>query len=359
MLKFLQQVFVLFICTLLIVSCSEKDDISQLPQSVTNGVYVLNEGDWGANNSEITYYNPQTGETATNIFFNANGKLLGDTANDMVIYGSKMYIAVSSSAVIFVTDLQGKVLSEMHVAGTSAYMSPRQFDCANGKVYVTFMEGYVGAIDTTDYSISTVEVGPMPEGIAYMDGKIYVANSDGYNPNYGNTVSVIDAKSFTVEKTLQVGTNPQNFCKSLNRELYLVCWGNYSDKPAILQKINTTTDEVVTIPNVEPNQMSIGANGLAYILSSFYDENWNQTIKYFTYSLTTDSIVGEFTTTSLVPNGYSINVDPNNGNIYIGCSDYVSNGDVYILSPNGEILGSFDTGAINPAKVCFNTEIVL
>lgn len=351
--KFISRILLVAMITLATVSCSKDDGGSSTDTSnITSGIFVLNEGNWGANDSELTYYNTVSGETSENVFFNANGKQLGDTANDILICGSKMYIAVSSSAIIFVTDLKGKIIKEIKVAGASANLSPRQLTSANGNVYASFMEGYVGKIDTTDFSVSTVAVGPMPEGIAYANNKIYVANSDGYNPAYGNTVSIIDAKTFTVTKTIEVATNPQNLYLS-SGYLYLVCWGNYADKPAALQKINITTDQVTTIPNVEPNEMAIGANDVAYILASYYDANWNQTIKYFAYSCITDQIVAEFTTTDIVPNGYSITADVTTGNVYIGSSDYISNGDVYVLSAHGDVLDVFDTGALNPAKIVF------
>ena len=41
------------------------------------------------------------------------------------------------------TDLKGNLLKEITVAGESANMSPRQLAKVDGKVYVSFMEGYV------------------------------------------------------------------------------------------------------------------------------------------------------------------------------------------------------------------------
>lgn len=357
--SFFKLVFSAVILSVTAVSCFEDYDQSYSGEHITKGVYVLNEGDWGANNSEVTFYNPDNKEVVPNVFLNANGKQLGDTANDMLIYGSKMYIAVTGSSVIFVTDLKGKIIKEIKVAGSSANLSPRKLDCEQDKVYVTFMEGYVGAIDTTDFSVETVQVGPMPEGIACVYGKIYVANSDGYNPAYGNTVSVIDAKTFKVIKTLQVGVNPQQVCETLNRVVYVVCNGNYADIPAQLYRIDTNTDQITAIPNLQPTEITIGAGGVAYIISSTYDSNWNQTIKYLAYDTYTDTVLGEFTNTNEVPNGYCINSDPYTGKIYIGSSDYVSNGDVYVLSPEGDVLDVFDTGAINPTKICFMHEYKL
>lgn len=72
-----------------------------LPSKVlfANGghAFVLNEGSWGGNNADISLYNTSSGTITNSHFSNSNGRGLGDVAQDAIIYGSKMYIAVSFS----------------------------------------------------------------------------------------------------------------------------------------------------------------------------------------------------------------------------------------------------------------------
>lgn len=354
--KFLSKLFFTLAVLPCIVSCFDDEDT--LPpyyvEPATTGVYILNSGMMDSNNSELTFFNLLTGDVTTNVFMSANGKRLGDSGNDMLVYGSKMYIAVTGSAVVFVTDLKGKIIKEIAVKGEQANLSPRQMTAVEGKVYVTYMEGYVGAIDTVSYNVAKAQVGPYPEGIAYAAGKLYVAITDGNNyPNFQNKVQILDPHSLAIKNELEVAYNPQTFHIASNNAMYLVSWGDYGANPAVLQKINPLTDEVMTIEKVVPTNMTIGTNGKAYILSSVYDENWNQTIKYYIYDLQNDGIEGELVGSEEIPNGYCIQADPQSGNIYIGTSDYVSNGDIYVLAPDGNVLTKFDTGAINPYKVCF------
>ena len=344
------------------VSCSNNDFPPTEPvggePSVSNpaisGLFILNSGKMGSNNASLAYLDATTRVVSTNVFKDANGKKLGDTGNSMLIYGKKMYIALTGSSIVFVTDLRGNLVKEISVGGDDANLSPRSLVCGDGKVYISFMEGYVGAVDTTNFSVKKVKVGPMPEGMAYANKKVYVANSDGYNyeGGYGKTVSVIDASTFTVTKTLDVANNPQTLHVASNNKVYLISWGNYADIPAKLQRINTSTDTVTDVPDIEPTNMAIGKDGVAYILSTVYDENWNAISSYFTFDTAKDKLVGELASPADIPNGYSIFADKVTGDIYIGSSDYISNGDVYLLSSEGEILFKFDTGGLNPIAIC-------
>ena len=354
--KYLLLVLGIAVASLAAVSCSfdDDDDSDPVVDPSTVGVYILNSGKWGSNNSELTHYDPVSGTVSTNVFEIANGKKMGDTGNDMLIYGSKLYIAMNGSAVVFVTDLKGNILGEVVAKGEGPNWVPRQMTAANGKVYVTYADGYVGAIDTTSFAIKTAAVGPYPEGIACVNGKLYVAITDGNNyPNYENKVQVLDPASLVVKKEIEVSYNPQTFHYAGNGQMYLVTWGNYAEIPAKLQKIDLTTDKVTDIDGITPTNMVLGNADKGYIMSTVYDENWNSVTKFFIFDIATDSIDGELVSPQLVPNGYSLAVDPISGNIYIGTSDYINNGDMYIVSAAGEVLKKFDTGAINPYKVCF------
>ena len=342
----------------LLVSCSDfklddgGDDTPQGPSSY--GAYVLNSGLMDSNNSELTYFNMLTSAVSTNVFSKVNGKGLGDSANDILVYGSKIYMAVTGSAVVFVTDLSGKIVREIELSGEISKLAPRQLMADGGKVYVSYREGYVGAIDTTSFEVRKAQVGPYPEGLACAGNKLYVAITDANNyPNLANRVQVLDKSSLQVIKEIEVGYNPQTFHKISDETMYLVCWGDYAANPAVLQKINLNTDEVTTIEGVSPTSMAVADEGIIYILSTGYDENWNQQIKYYQYNIDKERIEGEFTTTDVVPDGYCIAWDQVSKYVFIGSSDYISSGDVYILSQEGRILYKFDTGALNPYKICF------
>lgn len=318
-------------------------------------VYILNSGKMNSNNSTLTLVSPFT----KNVFETRNGIKLGDTANSMLVYGQKMYIAVNVSKIIFVTDLDGKIIKEIkHDGGTGSDLGPRELDRGEGKVFVTFQEGFVGAIDTTSFAITSTQVGAFPEGVLYNEGKLYVANSDGYSSPPGTTMSVVNASTLTVTKTLEVSCNPQKMVKANNGMLYLTTWGNWFDVPSTLQMIDPATDKVTSFDGVPASKIALGKDGDLVILHSYYDANWTQIVEYKVFDTTTGKIKGDFITDGTVilkgyEDGYSISSDPDTGEIYIGASDYVSEGTMYVFSPDGKLVRTFESGGINPMGVYF------
>lgn len=67
--------------------------------------YVLNEGNWGQNEASLSRVDMTTGSITNNVFSTANGRGLGDVAQDLVVYGTKAYITVSFSNTVEIVDI--------------------------------------------------------------------------------------------------------------------------------------------------------------------------------------------------------------------------------------------------------------
>lgn len=68
-------------------------------------IIVLNEGSWGGNNAGVSRVNASTATASVNYFEDANGRGLGDVAQDIIIANGKAYITVSFSNSIEVMDV--------------------------------------------------------------------------------------------------------------------------------------------------------------------------------------------------------------------------------------------------------------
>ncbi len=216
---------------------------------VDDYIYILNEGLWGYNNASLTRYNTVDKSVVNDCFSAANGQGLGDLANDIIVCAGKMFIAVATDKVVWVTDKDANKIAKITMDGEPRYMATD-----GNKVYVTLYDGRVARIDAETLSVeATVAVGRNPEQICVADDKLFVANSGGlgYNTSegYDNTVSVIDIATFEEVAKIEVALNPANILKASDGSIYLVSLGNYGSVPNTLQRINPETYEVAVLGN--------------------------------------------------------------------------------------------------------------
>lgn len=327
---------------------SSKDDITP----VSSGTYILNNGNWGSNDSNIGIYDPSSKTFAANAFMAANGQALGDLGQDIIGLGEDIYIAVNGSQTIFVTDAELKIKQQINADKDDTRLSPRYFATSGSKVYVTYYEGYVGEI-ASDCSIRLCAVGPNPEGIAVADGNLYVANSGGMAyPVYNNTVSVVSTSSFTETSTIEVNVNPAKVeASSDGAYVYVSSFGNYADMPAKLQVISTADGKVADLDYPSVSVIAKGKDDILYILCGGYDENFSPLPgTVYKHDMKANKPLGAFVTDqTALPNAYSISAT-SDGYVYVGCSDYKNTGDVYVFTSEGKLHDKFDSQGLNPLK---------
>lgn len=146
----------------------------------------------------------------------------------------------------------------------------------DGKVYVTYYEGFVGEIDPAGYNVRITAVGPNPEGLAYARGKLFIANSGGYLPGYNNTVSVVDVSSFKEISTIEVNCNPSVVvANSAGNLVYVTSAGNYADIPAKLQVIDVAAAKVTDIDYLDVKSIAMGKDDIMLVVTGTQDASWH------------------------------------------------------------------------------------
>lgn len=259
---------------LLLFSSCKKDEEKNTPKitKFKNGILVLNEGLFQHNNSTLSWINSSNNEVKNNVFLDQNDRPLGDTGNDMVIYGNKVYIAITGSSTIEVLDKNSlESLKQIPFNYDGKSQEPRQIASHKNNIYVTSFDGYVSKIDTTALKVTQrIKAGRNPEGICVQNDAIYVANSGGLDfENPDTTVFKIDVSSFAVVDTFVVGKNPGDMIADDFNNVYVVKRGDYSGNPSELVKINVNNGEV-TNTGVLATSLSIRDNKI-YI--SYFDHS--------------------------------------------------------------------------------------
>lgn len=341
----------LIIGALALTACQNKpgtDPIVPEPLAA-NDIIIMNNGNWGSNDACITVYNIEAQNAEGNVFEAVNGKKMGDLAQDILRLGDNYYIAMTGSHLIYITDTDLKIIKEIPLTNGDVAMSPRSFATDGKLVYFTCQEGLLARMNPEDnFSISYTEVGPNPEGVAYSEGKLYVANSGGYVPGFNNTVSVVDAESFKETSTITVNCNPKDVvANSKGTVIYVSSLGNYADIPAKLQIINPKTGFVEETEYEGVNGIALGYNDVLYILCGEYDANWTLTGTVYAHNALKDLKMGVIAKD--ITNAYSISADKAQDYVFVGVSDYKSFGDMLIYK-DSELYDTVDAIGLNPQK---------
>lgn len=342
--------FVLLSAALSFTACSDNDNDGV---EVADGIYVLNNGKEGSNNSTITYYNPETKKANIEDVYKAmNGKQLGDCGQDIIVYKDRIYMTVYKSNRISVMTEDFTETASISLTRDGQPQSPRYMAEYDGKIYVTLFDGYVGQLNTkTNVIEKQVKVGRNPEQLVVSNGKLFVANSGGMDfPNYDKTVSVIDLKSFAaVDTAIEVIINPTRMAVDDKGTVYCISMGDYTmTTPNTLQKIDPKTYEVTTIGNA--TRMACSGKMLYW----FYAQWGAPAIEFKKYDTDQQKIVSDkFVANWDSPiDPYSISYIKEYDYVCIGVSDYTNNGDIYIYNTEGVFVNKFETG-LNPEKAIY------
>lgn len=348
-----------------------KEEIVELPSqtpTAVEGFYLLNEGNMSSNKASLDYYDYKTGVYKRNIYSQANPEAtlgLGDVGNDIAVYGSKIYAVINNSNKVEVMD--AKTTKRLKVIDIK---NGRYVTFGNGKVYVSSYDGEIGLdnntpngfvaeIDTTSLNIGrTVKVGRQPEGLAVVGQKLYVANSGGYNPtNYERTVSVIDLKTFTKTKDIDVAINLNRLKVDSEGDIYVSSRGDYYSIASKLFVIDSKTDLVKKTFDIACANLWIAGDQAYVIGSEFNYTTFENVITYSLINTKTETLLPQSflpkSVSDLITTPYGIAVDPISFNIYItDAGDYVSPGKLYCLDKDGNTKFTVTTGDI-PAHIAF------
>jgi YVTN family beta-propeller protein len=344
------------LCLLMVItilaSCKKNDavkEIPEIPPAERKGLYVLSEGLMHLNNSTLTYYDYETKTLIGDQFLAVNKRGLGDSANDLKIYGSKMYIVVNvSSTLEIVNPKTGVSIKKIDLKDNQVGRQPRYVVFDKNKAFISSFDGTVAVLDTASLAIEKyIKVGRNPEQMAISNGKLYVANSGGLDyPNYDNTVSVIDLNSLTVVKTIAVVENPRGVVADQYGDVYVFSTGNYDDVKSSLATIDSKTDVVKTQVDFAGGSTAINGDYL-YITAS------GGKVKIFnvkTEKIEKENFITDGTQISIP---YGVTVDELTGEVFVmDALDYFSNGEVFCFDKDGKKKYSFKAGLL-PNNIVF------
>ena len=337
-------------------SCNKDDDNNNAAPEITSAkkVFILNEGNWNGNNASLDIYYPDGEKTyQSKVYAAQNGEILGDTGQDLLYYGGKVYVSVWGSSYLAKLDSTGKVIEKHNF--TAEEGQPRYLAAKDGFVYVSTYGGKVAKFDTASIVAPKgfVEVGPHPEEMCVKDNYLYTVISGDYNVKYENKIAVVDLSSFTFKENIEILDDPTNIL-SFKDKLYVVY---YSDPMSGVQAI-LEVDPAAKSYKVMADGSKLATDGanLYYIHSA---TDWSdypnvKTVTTFHKYGSSDNFLDLTSTPELSSSIiYLFDIDPDNGDFYLGITDTQTSGTVYRFDKTGKFIAKFETSGLNPNHAVF------
>ncbi len=365
--KYLLGLAVLLMGTAVMTSCDPAEDYPETYLQVySTGAYVVNAGNMGSNiESSLTAIDYASSTATQNVFKTANGRSLGNTANDGIVYGNKIYLAVDQSNTIEVIDKKTKKsikqIKTTELLGNAEGAEPRHIIADGGKVYFTTYGGYVAAVDTTSFALQKKwQVGSYPEGLVIGNGNLYVANSNyGYG---GGNISCINLSNDKVEtKNIEGVNNPTSIYYASN-VLYVLDNPVYGPAPDYAA---TGENALRAVSFAEGKSQKVADGNYAVCVTPGATTRMNVVRPYFLVlnapyggtpsvsALAAGSTQAQTMTLSEMPvSPCGIFADPLNGHIFVlsykmgdnGYADYNGNGYVVEYDSAGQKQHEYATG---------------
>jgi len=352
---------------LLLASC-KKDNIAEQEIPVvktqvitdTKGVYMLCEGLMGNGNSAISYYDIASKTAVADYYQQVNKVSLGETANDLEQYGSKMYCVVAGiqgtkQSFLDIIDIKTcKSLKRISFNSATDGYIPRFVAFYKDKAYVSRYDGKVSRVDTASMAIDgEITLSEGLEQLAVANGKLYVCNSSHpfYQNGAKNKVSVIDLATFTKTKDIEVNNNPVRIQAAANGDLFVVCWNDYiiNNNPS-LDRINSTTDTKTGSYNYDLGALAINGS-TAYVAKDIYS---NPDIKALN---TASAAIGSslITDKQVINTIYGITINPFSKEVVVADANNYNNSEglAYGIGTDGKVKFSFKTAGL-PQHAVFN-----
>jgi DNA-binding beta-propeller fold protein YncE len=326
----------------------------------SEGIFVVNEGNFMYGNASLSYYDPETRQLINDVFFQTNGLPLGDVAHSMTIRDSLGYVVVNNSGRIYIIhtgtfELKGKI---------TGLTSPRYMHFINeSKAYVSDLYSRSIAV-VNPQTMEVTGAIPVNNGNTefYQHATEQMLQYDKYVYtncwSFDNQVLVIDSELDQVVDSIEMLKQPNSMVLDKDHSLWVLCDGGnegsaFGHEAAGLMKVGAGSTEAELILGFAageiPRDLKINGTGdtLYYINGGVY--------RYAIHGSAGPELLLESSYEGNTFNGlYGLEVDPVSSELYVADAiDFVQRGMVYRLSPEGEPVDTFRTG-IAPGAFCFN-----
>lgn len=342
-----EAIFTLFIL-LVTAACKKdppapgnKDDKNPPPSSSsTNGVYILNEGNFNMGNASLSYFDRQKREVHHNVFEKKNGRPLGDVLQSVTVYRDKAYLVINNSGKVEVMDPE----TRRSLGVIRGLPSPRYLLPVDGsRAYVSnFTLGEKSRISIVDLDamqiIDSVKTGGWTEAMVKSGDKVFIASVKRAR------ILVVNNKQNRITDSIQVIKEPNSMVLDNNGDLWILCDGGFDDRQPVLFRIDTRTlkiEQKFTFSDIKESPKFLQTNDSRDTL--YFLNNG-----IYRMGAGAGTLPGNVLVKPGSKNFRGLGVHPQNGRIYVtDAVDYVQQGYVFrYRAKDGSLIDSFRAGII-------------
>jgi DNA-binding beta-propeller fold protein YncE len=204
-----------------------------------NAVYVINEGNYGSPNANISIYDPTSGAVIEDYYSQQNNNAqLGDVCQSMTKYNNKYYIVANNSHNVIVTNASDLTKTAI----ITGFNSPRYvLPITYNKAYVSDL--YANSIQIINLNSNSI-IGSIPcngwtEKMALVYNKAFVTNY------YKNYCYVINTITDIITDSINVGKGGASIEVDNNSKIWILTSGdNANNQPGRLVRIDPVTLQI-------------------------------------------------------------------------------------------------------------------
>lgn len=338
----MKKLFSLFFSLCLLNGCNEPEDAFPQRQEIHNpyrgseeGVFVLNEGNFGWGYGTIDYIDLRQEEVLRNIYEQANQELLGNVVQSISYFQGYYYVAVNNSQKLVIIEPE----TFKKVGETGNLISPRYFlGIDEEKAYVSDL--YADAIHVINPT-TFEKTGEIPTG-GWTERMILTGKYAIVAAYEEQELLVINTESDKIEKRIALKGSPNSLQLDKNNFLWVLT-GSGNDQQAHLYQLNPenfsiSKDIVLDASAGGPTHLQLNStkDSLYYLRQGVYK------MSIQAGSVPANPIIEETPSTIF----YGLGISPE-GDIWLADAvDYVQNGWARRYTGTGVPVDSFRVGII-------------
>ncbi len=323
-------------------SCDKAPQVPPLvilPDSLHEGIYVLNEGNFQSGNATLDFIDVFNNVYYSDVFKQANNKALGDVLQSMNIINDKIYLVINNSGKIEIIDKK----TFKSISTISGLRSPRYIlPISSNKAYVSDLyDNAIAVIDLSNNSIiKKIQTQTWTEQMILSGNNVLITCP---NSKY---ILGIDIATDEIKDSIELSYGTESIQQQNDSTYWILCSGNQTKNiNAGLYKIiyNNSTFKVsktfVFASNELPNKLLLNKNktSLYWIKKDIYKMSVSDSILPNTPLIYADG-----------KNYYGMALDKKYDELYVSdVLDYVQKSKAYRYSATiGQIKGLFNSGTI-------------